>query len=159
MKFFALWIVGAALLLNPAPVSAHGTDYRILSDAPAVSAEFFYADGEPMRYAEILIFAPENDTVEYQNGRTDQNGRFAFVPNAPGSWKIRVNDGMGHAVNTSVAFKGPEPQAAPDAAAAAEIADHGHHAHDMPLWSRAGFGLSVLINIFLGLYLWKGRRS
>lgn len=34
--------------------------------------------------------------VEYQNGRTDAQGRFAFVPSAAGDWLIRLDDGTGH---------------------------------------------------------------
>ncbi len=36
---------------------AHGTSYRVLETAVAVTAEFFYDDGEPMQYAEVLVFS------------------------------------------------------------------------------------------------------
>lgn len=59
--------------------SGHGTDYRLIENDAVVAAEFFYSDHTPMRYAEVLIFSPESDQVEFQNGRTNQDGRFAFL--------------------------------------------------------------------------------
>lgn len=65
-----------------------------------MAVEFFYSDKTPMRYAEVLVFSPENEKAEYQNGRTDQSGRFAFLAETPGEWQMKVNDGMGHATVT-----------------------------------------------------------
>lgn len=55
-----------------------------------------------MSYAEIKIFSPDNKNIEHQNGRTDKNGCFAFLPDKVGEWKVMVNDGMGHGVVTEV---------------------------------------------------------
>lgn len=156
MNSFIFGMLGVSFLIIPAVASAHGTDYRVLDDAPAVSAEFFYADGVPMCYAEVLIFSPDNEKVEYQNGRTDQAGRFAFVPSVPGSWKIQVSDGMGHAVHTAVDVKRKESSAEGAPASSPNFADFRHLSHAAPLWIRAGLGLSALVNIFFFLYLWKG---
>lgn len=49
-----------------------------------------------MSFAKVKIWSPENDRVEFQNGRTDKNGRFSFFPDVDGVWHITVNDGMGH---------------------------------------------------------------
>ena len=54
-----------------------------------------YDDGEPMSYAEVEVYGPVEKIV-FQSGRTDQNGRFLFLPDKVGEWKIIVNDGMGH---------------------------------------------------------------
>jgi len=136
--------------------AAHGTDYRVLDDTVVIAAEFFYSDKEPMRYAEVLVFSPENQDVEYQNGRTDQNGRFAFCPEMPGKWQMKVNDGMGHAVRAEVsvntgktgsgALKDLADNAPPAAAAAAASK-----------WIKIVLGLSILLNLFLGLHVWKSR--
>ena len=37
-------------------VFAHGTDHRIMENNNAVVVAFSYSDGEPMRYAAILVF-------------------------------------------------------------------------------------------------------
>jgi nickel transport protein len=76
---------------------AHGTSCKIFKDSTLIiKAE--YDDGTVMSYAEVLIFSPDDKTIEYQNGRTDKNGIFAFVPDKPGNWRIKVNDGMGHGI-------------------------------------------------------------
>lgn len=92
----AFWIFAVIQCCCPDSAMAHGTGYRFLRDATTVTVEFFYSDGEPMCYAEVLVFGPQDQEVEYQNGRTDRQGRFAFYPEIPGAWRIETNDGMGH---------------------------------------------------------------
>lgn len=68
----------------------------------AVTIEARYGDGEAMQYGEVKIFAPGNDSLEYQKGRTDAEGRFAFLPSKKGDWTIRLSDGMGHMATKTV---------------------------------------------------------
>lgn len=79
-----------------ADAAAHGTGYRILDGKKPIAVEFVYSSGAPMSYAEALVWSPGDAEVEYQYGRTDRKGRFVFLPDAPGEWKISVNDGRGH---------------------------------------------------------------
>ncbi len=83
---------------------AHGASYTLLRDTSVV-IKVKYSDGTAMSYAEVKIFSPNDDEIEYQNGRTDKNGCFAFVPNEQGVWMIKVNDGMGHGINEQVTIK------------------------------------------------------
>ena len=150
--FFAtVWMIAI-----PAGVSGHGTDYRVLNEAPVIVTEFFYSDKEPMRYAEVLIFSPEDDNIEYQNGRTDQNGRFAFYPEIPGSWRIKVNDGVGHAVEATVMAK-PKGDAGKqlEGSPRKEPLSFAHAS----LIVRVLLGLSILLNLILVMYLWKYKKS
>ena len=138
------------IMALPAGAAAHGTDYRVLDPAPVIAAEFFYSDKEPMRYAEVLVFSPENRDVEYQNGRTDKNGRFAFCPETPGKWRIRVNDGMGHAVRAEIPVD-------PTETGKKEI---NGLSDKKPLaaaskWLKIILGLSLVLNIFLVIYVKK----
>ena len=57
------------------PFSAfgHGTDYRLIGKGTLVATEFFYSDKTPMRYAEVMVFSPQDMEVEDQNGRTDRD--------------------------------------------------------------------------------------
>ena len=80
---------------------AHGVVYEVKEDKTVI-IKVAYDDGEPMSYAEIKIFSPDNKNIEHQNGRTDKNGCFAFLPDEVGKWKVVVNDGMGHGVVTEV---------------------------------------------------------
>jgi len=62
----------------------------------ASTVDFEYSDGSPVSFAKVKIWSPDNDSIEFQNGRTDTNGRFSFFPDVDGVWRITVNDGMGH---------------------------------------------------------------
>lgn len=141
-----------ALMIPPGVLYAHGTDYRILDRPGVVGIEFFYSDQEPMRYAEVLIFSPDDEKVEYQNGRTDKKGRFAFCPSHAGLWKIQVTDGIGHAVQAEV---GVQSQADGRVAPKCTQADGKPLFTEGSILSRTFLGLSVLFNIFMGLYIWK----
>ena len=74
---------------------AHGITRKI-EQTRAMLVTAHYDDGEAISFAAIKIFSPSNRSVEYQNGRTDKNGNFAFVPTEAGDWLIRLDDGMGH---------------------------------------------------------------
>ena len=87
----------------PINAGAHGTAYRLLKETNSEAVLFHYSDGGPIAYAEVLIFSPNDSQVEHQNGRTDKNGKFAFCPDTPGTWRITANDGMGHLCEATVA--------------------------------------------------------
>jgi len=105
-QIFSLFMAGAVCILIhgffPKTVSAHGVGYRIVESGKAVTLEFYYSGGEPLSYAQVLIFDPQDQKTEYQNGRTDKKGRFAFYPDTAGKWRIEANDGMGHKVAAQV---------------------------------------------------------
>jgi len=83
---------------------AHGVVYE-LKEGKTVIIKVNYDDGEPMSYAEVKIFSPDNKDIEHQNGRTDKNGCFAFLPDQIGKWKVIVNEGTGHGVVKEVEIK------------------------------------------------------
>lgn len=101
------WVFGkAALFLAAYTVSAaaaaHAHDVlHEITRSHAVVVKVGYDTGEAMRYAEVTIFSPRDKKIEFQNGRTDANGSFAFLPDMPGEWKIVVNDGTGHGLSTT----------------------------------------------------------
>ncbi len=149
--FAMIWIT-----IMPSGVSAHGTDHRVLDQSPVIALAFFYSDQEPMRYAKVLVFSPENDAVEYQNGRTDKNGQFAFYPDRAGKWQIKVNDGMGHAEYATIDVKARgyagdqlDPQAENEKTRAAEAS----------MFMKICLGLSLLLNLFLGVYIRKTKKE
>jgi nickel transport protein len=164
MKASILLLLAALFAFSPArqPAWAHGTNYNILDSASAIVVEFVYSDNQPIRYAEVLVFSPENEKIEYQNGRTDMNGRFAFFPQAPGEWRIQADDGTGHLQRVTV-------QIAPDDGGEANsksISGHfnaesgdDHHHHGLPRTWGIILGISLIANIFLGFYIFKARRS
>lgn len=159
MRRSLLVVACVMTLAQPLPAFAHGTDYRITGNDAVVAVEFFYSDKTPMQYAEVLVFSPGNDKVEYQNSRTDQDGGFAFFAKKPGDWRIKVNDGMGHAVHATVAVP---PVGVADASlgkaglrSPAPAPVKGGMLGNAPTGVKITFGLSMLLNLFLGLALWK----
>ena len=89
------------LLLQAAICLAHGVDgYAAQANGYCITAR--YDDGEPMSWSEVRITAPDSD-IEFQNGRTDRNGRFMFSPDGQGAWNVVVQDGMGHRLALDVA--------------------------------------------------------
>lgn len=85
-----------ALIAAASPAHSHGVTYGILN-AQVIAVQFAYTGGEPMSYVETKIFSPESTPeVEFQNGRTDAHGVFAFVPDIPGSWRVEAWDNLGH---------------------------------------------------------------
>lgn len=145
------------LMIDATTAVAHGTAYRVLDKAAAVTTEFYYDDREPMQYAEVLIFSPFDEKIEYQNGRTDRLGRFAFYPESTGIWRIEVKDGMGHMVRGEI-------EVAADSTESPELV-HSHQDNEpmaMGQLSRAGktaFGLSLMFNLVAIAYLLKQRRA
>ena len=121
---FTLWVCEA---------SAHGVGYR-QSEFRAVSLEFFYSTGEKMSYREAKVYSPSDEKFAVQTGRTDEQGRFAFVPDVPGEWRVIVRDEEGHqctaAVNISESLS-------------ATVHDEGSG----ELWLRAVLGVSIIFNI------------
>ncbi len=143
----------------PQPVAAHGTGCRILSDNKAMTAEFYYSDGEAMSYAGVLVFGPGDEKTEYQNGRTDRNGRFAFYPDKNGTWRIEANDGMGHKAQAAVEVreeKSAETEAEKNISPShAESGNKGTSS----MLLKSVLGLSLIFNIFFVIYLWKRNRQ
>ena len=155
-----VWIAPVLLLLGfvPQHASAHGTNYRILDSGPAIVVEFIYADNQPMRYAEVLVYSPEETRVEYQNGRTDMNGRFAFFPQAPGEWRIQADDGTGHLERVAIEITpGDNTNGWEGIQDRAETSTH-HHDHLPRTWGII-LGISLILNVFMGFYLVKTRRG
>ncbi len=93
--FVRLAFTAGLFLLLTGEIFAHGTGYRH-SQFEAVALEFMYSTGEAMSYREARVFSPNDEKFSYQSGRTDEKGRFAFVPDTPGKWRVIVRDEEGH---------------------------------------------------------------
>jgi nickel transport protein len=133
-------LTGLALAAGPfsCPARAHGTGYR-LSDKKSLSLEFSYSTGETMSYLEAKVFSPRDEKFAFQSGRTDEAGRFAFTPDAPGLWRLVVRDEEGHLAEAGVEVT-PEFLAGGETAAAVS-------------GSGAPEGTGVALNAALGVSL------
>ncbi|MGF1516434.1 MAG: carboxypeptidase regulatory-like domain-containing protein [Nodosilinea sp.] len=78
------------------PVLAHGVEleHRQVSSVEVLAR---FDTGEPMVNAQVLVYAPDEPNEAWQQGTTDDQGRFSFVPDAdqPGSWEVMVRQ-AGH---------------------------------------------------------------
>jgi hypothetical protein len=93
------WFASAAItlwlmLLLPAACMAHGAECSTVSGGAAIEA--VSDDGSPMAYCDVEVVRPGMPDEAFQVGSTDPLGRFAFVPDTTGTWKVTVDDGMGH---------------------------------------------------------------
>jgi nickel transport protein len=141
------------LFLSAASVCmAHGVDgYAEQAAGYCVTAQ--YSDGEPMSWSEVRIAAPDSD-IEFQNGRTDRNGRFMFLPDGDGTWAVVVQDGMGHrlALDVTVAGDGVSVQKQ-----ARDISDAAHGKTGRK--ANIAAGLAIIFGLCGLFYGWKSGRK
>jgi nickel transport protein len=134
--------------LAAAILSAHDIEITVEHAPPAVVVRTTYAGTEPALYAAVLVYAPGKPETEYQNGRTDENGVFSFVPNVRGEWRFVVDDEMGHRTELSIPVDLARRGAAEGAIAA-----------QMPLRLKLVTGLSVILGLTGLLYGYKARQD
>ena len=134
-------VVGVLVCMGSASVgSAHTVAGRIV-DAKSVTAEFRYADGTAMAFSEVSVFSPV-ENVLYQTGRADGSGRFAFVPDRAGAWRVEVRDEENHLATVSVEVD-------------ARIAVR----RSMQSYRDAALAISVALNLACLFSLWQARRD
>lgn len=93
--------------MSAGPAQAHGVELFV-ENLPTLQMRAAYDDGEPMSYAKVAIYAPNNPERAFQRGRTDHMGRFAFCPDAKGSWRVVISDGMGHQIDRKLEVRDTE---------------------------------------------------
>ncbi|MGY0162967.1 hypothetical protein [Edwardsiella tarda] len=130
----------AGWLAAPAGAHAHSVLAHDLSSDQARVVQFGYSTGDDAPFAQIKVYAPNDAATEYQNGRTDRLGRFAFVPNQRGEWRLEMRDGMGHALSHPITVSAPSGQAASQ-----PIKHDLFSRFALPL--RALLGVSLLLNL------------
>ncbi len=104
MRARAIPIAAAALLAplaGPACASAHEV-LHVVVPGRAVAVRVFESAGEPLAGDDYQVFSPADPGAPYQTGRTDRAGWLAFVPAAPGRWRVRVVEPGGHGLDTVV---------------------------------------------------------
>lgn len=92
-------------ILLPAQAYAHGAkiEYTI---GMTIEIAATYDNGEPMRGAQVTVYAPDDPSTPWLTGFCDDDGRFSFTPDTskPGTWDIQVRQaGHGDIVHIPVA--------------------------------------------------------
>ena len=153
MHFFltrnmAAIVLGALLSLVASQAQAHALYAAHTWQGAVALVQFAYSGGEQPTYAKVEVYSPADSKVEFQNGRTDAQGRFAFMPDAPGQWRIIMADNMGHRVEHAVDVSAdPTAQQADVKNAGDAAATPGVGGFSIPL--RILLGLSLLANMAL----------
>ena len=141
-------------------------------NSTAVVIVFNYSTGDPAKYVEANVFSPQNSDIEFQTGRTDMLGQVVFAPNAPGQWKIVVEDTQGHKaehlVQVDEQVAGQVTAGQVDEQLAGELAGQGQvflatkSVHEQKNGASTNFkivlGFSLILNISL-LALWLFMRN
>ena len=148
--FKSMLVVVMILVGMASNAFAHAVSGKDVSAAETRVVEFAYSTGDLAAYVTVNVFSPADPNVEFQNGRTDAQGRFAFTPDRPGTWTIVLADGMGHKISypVEVAFV-----ASP--AASLPKAESGIASQSMLF--RGILGVSILLNLFFGVALFRRR--
>lgn len=133
------------MALAAAPATAHETLHEV-ARGKAIAVRARFAGGEVLAYTAYEVYSPADPRIPYQKGRTDRGGWLAFVPDAPGQWRVRVIDDAGHGLDVQV-----------DAAASA--GDPPPAASGAALLLRPLLGLAALGAVFAALYLAARRRA
>ena len=109
-----------------------------------------YAGGDTMSHAKVTITAPGSEKP-FQTGRTDHNGKFAFVPDAPGPWRFVADDEMGHRLNMTV-----EVDAAILAGQAGPVSQPASSSKDMA--ARGFFGVALFMLAASIILWWQAKK-
>jgi nickel transport protein len=96
------WALAALMLVARIPTAHAHEILHTVERGKAIAVKAYFADGEVLAYTEYQIFSPADPRIPYQKGRTDRSGYLAFVPDAPGAWRVRVTDNTGHGLDLVV---------------------------------------------------------
>jgi nickel transport protein len=136
------------MALVAAPALAHETLHEV-ARGKAIAVKAFFVDGEVLAYTAFEVYSPVDATIPWQKGRTDRGGWLAFVPDAPGKWRVKVIDDTGHGLDLQVDAEAPGAAQAPAAGAVSTTA----------FVLRPLLGLGAIGAVFAALYFTYRRKS
>jgi nickel transport protein len=144
----ARWATAAALATAAVPAVAHETLHEVRRDR-AIAVHVFESDGDPVASATWEAWPPGDPGRPWAQGRTDASGWLAFVPDRPGTWRVRVIEAAGHGLDVGVEA-GPLAGAGAPASTAVPTA---------AFVLRPLLGLAAIAAVFAALVLaWRKKR-
>ncbi|EFK95251.1 conserved hypothetical protein, secreted, partial [sediment metagenome] len=87
----------AVAMVLAAPALGHDLQYSV-TGGQALVVRLFYADDSPFAFEAYEVY-PEGGQLPVQVGRTDAQGRIAFLPDKAGTWRIRTISEDGHGLD------------------------------------------------------------
>jgi nickel transport protein len=144
-RFAAGFIPAAALAVAwTSDAQAHALSHSSHNEGGAVVLSMSYTDGSVPRFSSIRVFSPADPKQPFQIGRSDDAGRFVFLPTTPGTWRVMFEDDGedGHKADFTV-----------------EVASGQVSAAHLPGWQKWLLALSLIGNAALAHQLWQFSRS
>ena len=143
-KFFIGLAFAGLIIFNANFIYAHGVGFKY-SSFKALTLEFFYSTGEKMSYREAKVFSPKDNKFAVQTGRTDEEGRFAFIPDCVGEWRVIVRDEEGHQCEAKINIDDLNN-------IDVKVLEAAKDEREEPLYIRAILGVSIIFNLALIIY-------
>jgi len=130
----------------PGRAPAHDLQHSV-AEGEAVSVKLFFADGKEFSFESYEVYRA-GDEIPFQVGRTDIEGRVVFIPDRPGTWRLKVFSEDGHGADLSFTAGGESG-----------VRDANEPFLERHL--RIVVGVSVIFGVFglVDLFLRRGRRS
>ncbi len=125
------------------PARAHDLQHSV-QGAPAIVIKLFYLDNHPFAFEAYEIYR-EGEKLPYQVGRTDGQGRIAFLPDRAGVWRVKSFSEDGHGLDFKL-----------ETDAAAALTDSEKPAFER--YSRIAVGVAIILGLFGLLSLYVKRR-
>lgn len=138
---------GLFVLLCVPPALAHDVETKVEFAIPSVIVRSTYAGAEPVAFGQVLVYSPANRKTEFQNGRTDANGGFSFLPDRDGEWLFVLDDELGHRKEIKI------PVAQSRLATGSNEA-----AGPQSTWQKMIVGLAIILGTTGMLLWWKARK-
>lgn len=133
-----------APLLAAGPALAHDLQYSV-GGGQAVVIRMIYLDNTPFSFEGYEIYR-DGDKLPYQVGRTDAQGRIAFLPDRAATWRVQVRSEDGHGLDFKLATD-----------AAAQITGTDKPAYER--YGRVVVGVALLLGLFGVLKLFLKRKQ
>ncbi len=80
---------------------SHDILYSLERDG-AVVIRVYFADGTEVAHAPYEVYAPSDQRIPWQKGRTDRMGYLSFYPTQEGRWRVKVMEEGGHGLDFTV---------------------------------------------------------
>jgi nickel transport protein len=155
-------------LAVPTAAASHETLHEI-ARSKAIAVKAFEGDGRPLADVAWEVYSPGDPRSPWQRGRTDRNGWLAFVPGAPGKWRVRVIEKTGHGLDTQIDVDPAlvptgAPQLSEGAAGSSAPIERVATRGDEGGWAiafllRPVLGVGVIVALFAALFLLYRNRS
>lgn len=151
MRPTARLVIAGLSLLVAAPTLAHETLHEVVR-GKAIAVKAYFVDGEVLAYTACEVYSPTDPKIPHQKGRTDRNGWVAFVPDAPGKWRVKVIDDTGHGLDVEI-------EAAASGDGGASAAPSAGALSSAAFVLRPLLGLAVIGAVFAALFFAHRRKG